>query len=115
MRRTELARGTSKLRRSELKRRSTKMNRRQPMPKKSERQKDYAEEFQIARKAVMARCRGVCERCGEQPAVHVHHRLRRSQGGSNDIGNLAALDDACHRAIHDNPKLSYEVGWLLHR
>lgn len=47
-------------------------------------------------------------------AEHAHHRLMRSQGGSDDPSNLAALCGACHAFVHLNPAWSYEYGWLLH-
>lgn len=47
-------------------------------------------------------------------AVHMHHRKRRSQGGTNDPTNLIAVCVACHSYIHNHPAISYERGWLVH-
>lgn len=52
---------------------------------------------------------GVCT--GE--AHHVHHRLRRSQGGTDDFANLLAVCPACHSWVHDHPADSYANGWLI--
>lgn len=30
-------------------------------------------------------------------------------------GNLMAVNNVCHRYIHDNPAISYENGWMLKR
>lgn len=48
-------------------------------------------------------------------AEHAHHRLMRSQGGSDDPSNLLAVCGRCHRHIHNNPGWAYERGFLLHR
>lgn len=84
------------------------------LPKMSERRKVYSAELAIAREAVLKRCRNLCERCGEQPATEVHHRQRRSQGGSNELSNLTGLCSADHRWVHENPALAFETGWLVH-
>jgi hypothetical protein len=47
-------------------------------------------------------------------AEHVHHLQARSQGGSDDPANLAAVCHACHGWIHAHPALSYRMGWLRH-
>lgn len=66
------------------------------------------------------RSSGHCEVAGE-PLTHsfaVHHRKRRSQGGTNDLTNLMIV---CHfhhnggtQSIHAQPALSYRRGWLVH-
>jgi hypothetical protein len=68
------------------------------------------------RAQVYDRCGGYCDCCGSSLLVsemHVHHRRLRSQGGSNDVSNLLALHDRCHASVHQNPRLSYEMGWLV--
>jgi len=81
-----------------------------------------------ARAEVMDRARGRCEyvvvswspsdkrsdRC-PFPAVEVHHRLRRSQGGTDTPDNLVALCATCHHErIHGHPEAAYAAGWLTH-
>ena len=54
-----------------------------------------------------------CERCRSRPAVHTHHRQRRSQGGDNSPENLVKLCLDCHVWVHDNPKDAAAAGWLV--
>ena len=37
----------------------------------------------------------LCEQCGQE-AVDIHHKRRRSLGGSDEIDNLIALCRECH-------------------
>jgi hypothetical protein len=53
--------------------------------------------------------------CCTGRAEHRHHRLRRSQGGSDDPANTIDVCGACHALIHSRPALGYAHGWLLHR
>ena len=82
---------------------------------RSGKQQSYQEELEEMRPLVMARALHVCEKCRAMPAVVIHHKLRRSQGGTNDLGNLMALCLDCHNEIHEYPAWSYEKGWLLRR
>ena len=84
---------------------------------RSERAQDYLDELKGSRMAVTSRSRGNCEcgmACGLRAEV-VHHRLRRSAGGTNQMDNLVHLADACHRRVHENPAWAYENGLLLRR
>lgn len=45
--------------------------------------------------------------------LHVHHRLRRSQGGSDDLDNLITLCDAAHTHVHHHVAESYANGLLV--
>ena len=74
----------------------------------------WEREYQTARVAVLERCCGVCERCGEARAEHVHHKLRRLHSRANELGFLAALCEPCHTTVHANPADSYADGWLIH-
>lgn len=62
------------------------------------------------KRRVWARSQGWCEapRCCRR-AVDVHHLVKRSQGGTNDLTNLAALCRPCH----DATDLAYDRGRLL--
>lgn len=79
---------------------------------KRRRKKAALKEF---RRAVLARAKvpggWKCERCGKvyryEDQIEAHHRLPRSQGGSNCIGNSAALCRIidpdwvnCHVGVH---------------
>lgn len=44
---------------------------------------------------------------------HCHHKLRRAQGGGDELDNLLVVCPACHAYIHANPEASYEAGWLI--
>lgn len=76
----------------------------------------YAAELDRVRPLVRERSGGLCEvgfpGC-EWAAVHVHHRLMRSQGGDNSLGNLLHCCMSCHRYGHLNPSAAYERGFLL--
>jgi 5-methylcytosine-specific restriction endonuclease McrA len=67
------------------------------------------------RPLVEARAGHRCEVCRHGCIDQIHHRLRRSQGGTNELDNLLAVCSDCHRVIHDHPSRSYESGWLLRR
>jgi hypothetical protein len=72
---------------------------------------------QALRGAVFSRDRH-CVKCGKplSDPVAVHHRKLRKQGGRDEITNLIALCSPCHNiapgSVHQNPKISYENGWL---
>ena len=42
-----------------------------------------------------------CELCELRPGSEVHHRVFRSQGGSDVEENLVFVCSDCHRGIHD--------------
>lgn len=73
---------------------------------------------QELRGAVFSRDRH-CVKCGKplREPVAVHHRKLRKHGGKDDITNLIALCSPCHNiapgSVHQNPKISYENGWLV--
>ncbi|PPE73938.1 group II intron reverse transcriptase/maturase [Solimonas fluminis] len=50
---------------------------------------------------------GKCPVCGQpitkQTRWHVHHKVRRSDGGSDKLTNLQLLHPTCHRQIHSQP------------
>jgi 5-methylcytosine-specific restriction endonuclease McrA len=79
----------------------------------SPKRRAYKAELREVIPFLIARSNGVCELCLSSPAVHPHHRLRRSQGGTNDLENLLAVCSDCHALIHEQPTLSYRNGWLL--
>lgn len=91
------------------------MKRRKGLNKVSPRAEAYRDELDRMRPLVIARAHGLCECCGDVPGTVVHHRKKRSQGGTNGMGNLMLLDSIHHDRIHANPARSYELGFLLHR
>jgi hypothetical protein len=63
--------------------------------------------------------RGYCEvqseHCNGRPE-HVHHILKRSQGGSHAPDNLLYVCRPCHLvAVHGNEAEAYKRGWLRRR
>ena len=72
-------------------------------------------EWRKARGVVLKRCGERCEartaKCGGS-AEHVHHILRRSQGGGNEPENLLAVCFQCHEWIHGNPRKAANLGLL---
>ncbi len=67
------------------------------------------------KKALLARCNSLCEartRACSGRGNQAHHVLRRSQGGSNDLGNLLWVCRGCHDFIHKHIEQAYKQGWL---
>lgn len=54
-----------------------------------------------------------CARDGSSRDLHVHHRVRRSQCGSDSPCNLITLCARCHRWVHDHPYAANRAGLLL--
>lgn len=103
MKRTALARGTALARRTPLHRAALPARGRSKMPPS----------IPLAvRREVRARSGGRCEVCA-QPAVHMHHRKLRSQGGRHEAVNLLHLCAACHEGVHANPGRSYSLGLIV--
>ena len=91
------------------------MKRRKGLKPRSDRRIAFEEELDLMTPLLAARSRGICEICGGRPATERHHRLRRSQGGRNELWNLLHLCEADHKMVHRYPALSYEKGWLIRR
>ena len=88
---------------------------RTPMRKVGERYLSFKDELDEITPMLTARSRGICEICGYKQATVRHHRLRRSQGGKNELSNLAHLCTECHDHVHAHPAMAYENGYLLRR
>lgn len=58
------------------------------------------------------RCEAAAPGCSGR-AVLIHHRRRRSQGGSAEPSNGLHCCNSCHLFIHANVELSVRNGWLL--
>jgi len=68
------------------------------------------------RKLVLDRDGFLCVRCGISVAGRprsIHHRIRRSQCGSNAPENLITLCPGCHGWVHGNIAEARASGWLL--
>lgn len=69
------------------------------------------------KRAVEARSGGVCEGCGQRPAVEMHHRKFRSRGGKHEVVNLLHLcgwgnHSGCHGVAHDGDR-GVALGWAV--
>ena len=42
----------------------------------------------------------ICECCGTTKKLEYHHRIYRSEGGSDESDNIMVLCYSCHRQIH---------------
>ena len=89
------------------------MKRGRGLNRESEKHRAYRIELMEATPKVIARAKGICEICGHQRVEVIHHRLRRSQGGGNDLGNLLGLCRGCHTEVHENPAWAKEMGYLV--
>ena len=61
---------------------------------------------QRTRDAVLERDNYSCQICGDICNLHVHHKIKRVNGGNHDPSNLITLCPSCHRHI--------ETGDLIH-
>jgi hypothetical protein len=69
----------------------------------------------VTREEIRARDGNRCSRCGSPRNLHVHHRIRRSQGGQDDAQNQITLCAECHIYVHGNPMAARREGLLLSR
>lgn len=58
-------------------------------------------EWRVLRSKVLKRADGVCEGCGERPAVQVHH-LTYARVGKEMLFDLVAVCQFCHDRIHED-------------
>lgn len=70
------------------------------------------------RAIVLARAGGVCEVCGREARLELHHRKYRSRGGAHSASNLVALcgwgnHTGCHGWAHTEA-LAVDWGVSLH-
>jgi hypothetical protein len=111
VKRSDIKRGTSELRRIEMPRATKGLTRTRTRPK------PFVEdpELTAARKIVVARSGGRCEVQGPTCAHigrHVHH-TRRPRHLYHAPEWLLHVCHSCHAYIHAHPALAYDQGWLL--
>lgn len=58
-----------------------------------------SEKWKELRQLVMKRCGGICEGCGKEPAVQVHHATYKHLG-NEFLFELLGLCDKCHNRFH---------------
>ena len=63
----------------------------------------------LAKERVISIHGGKCAICGHGKRNHleIHHIIPKSEGGTNDIGNLIPLCHTCHCMIHKLDELKY--------
>lgn len=66
-----------------------------------------------ARRRVYSRSNHACERCGLRRAVHWHHRLNRSGGGTWHPSNGLHLCVGCHKLMDGSEDVLFERGWRI--
>jgi 5-methylcytosine-specific restriction endonuclease McrA len=55
-----------------------------------------------------------CQYCGKDRAVDIHHLVHRSQGGSDEVSNLAGLCRTCHMRAHKQQEPYITIEELKH-
>lgn len=70
------------------------------------------------RDVIRERSEGVCEVCGQTPAVQQHHRRPRAAGGtsrpeSNQPSNGLDVCVRCHHQIESHRTDALTMGWLV--
>jgi hypothetical protein len=56
--------------------------------------------WRLKRQAVLEKCGGVCEACGENEARHVHHTKYPDVFGYEPLYELRGVCVRCHKIIH---------------
>ena len=54
----------------------------------------------LARKRKIKANGSICDHCGYEGYVELHHIIPVSEGGTHDDDNTWLLCDACHRKVH---------------
>lgn len=68
----------------------------------------YPSDWDSRRKKVYRRDDYKCQNCGDEGGpngdieLHAHHIVPKSEGGSDNLSNLATLCYECHNAVHDH-------------
>lgn len=76
------------------------------------------QKWQELRGLLFERAGGRCEWCGARFPLgcwEAHHRKARSQGGADELANLAALCGPCHSWAHEHPVVARGEGFILPR
>jgi 5-methylcytosine-specific restriction endonuclease McrA len=63
-------------------------------------------DWKTKRKAILLRCAGRCERCGNYKPLTVHH-IRYNRVPNEQPEDLAALCFDCHQVQHPNRRLRF--------
>lgn len=95
------------------------LNQRKPMRAKAKHHsKQLPDLTEAERYALYERQDGRCPHCDQEMALDdadVHHRKKKTQGGTNHPDNLLLLPRVCHTDVHLAGTRSYELGHLVYR
>lgn len=100
------------MKRTPLKRR-TKLKRKSGLRKVSSKHAKELERYYKLRNAYMAE-HPVCEMCGKEPSVDLHHRRGRGKYLC-EVAYFMALDRKCHDYIHKHGAWARSKGYLISR
>jgi hypothetical protein len=92
--------------------------RRSPIRKRSDREAKRLRKYEAARALVFERNGGSCEAMTPDCRGlmdQVHHRKGRDGDFIDNVDLLLGVCWSCHRYIHDQPSVSYTMGWLVKR
>jgi len=78
------------------------------MLKKLKRIKLGKQMYRRLMKRILERDGWRCRKCGSLENLQIHHRIKRSQQGNDELENLLTLCAFCHMAEHG--QLSYRIG-----
>lgn len=59
------------------------------------------EQWDVLRKTTLKRDKYICQGCGQQKPLDVHHIIPISKKGKNHLSNLISICPECHARIHD--------------
>jgi len=54
----------------------------------------------LPRRKIIAQRGGGCQKCGRQDNINIHHIVAVSDGGNDEVDNLAVLCGGCHKEWH---------------
>lgn len=119
VKRTEMKRGTSTLKRTEMSRSTGLTAGAAPKRKKAPKPKVRAERTD-AEQAAMDRDGPECQRCGvslQDTSASKHHRKRRREADADAVANIVLLcgsgTTGCHGWCHAHPNKARAEGWIL--
>lgn len=71
-----------------------------PQSKKTKAQNAFDKQYRKMRVKALERDEYRCVECGKDEELHVHHKVHRENGGTNDLENLETLCKWCHAEKH---------------
>ncbi len=99
--------------RSQQKKPAKKKLRQKPVRKCSPQMRKLLKDYQRVRVEYLIEHQ-LCEVCGKEQSKQIHHKKGRGKLLCEKKFFLA-IDDGCHRRIHEQPAWAYEMGYLLRR